>query len=223
MIIQVIRSMRSIRNGPIGEPVGHHDVPPPQRMNSPLEGREVRLLQRMNSPLERREVRLRGLVRAVGVLLIVVASVVASAGSVAAQGDERARKTADQAIGNLRSPFCPGLMLEVCPSPNAEALRDTIRMAAAQGQSANQIVEGVLARHGEEWRAVPKRSGAGLLAWLMLPFALVAGGVFVWTRVKAMRAQGQVYAVASGQGMTDDERARLAAALREFDRREDDA
>jgi cytochrome c-type biogenesis protein CcmH/NrfF len=220
-IIQVIRSMRS---RPAGEPVRDRGVRLQERTDSPLEGREVRPPQRMNSPLEKREVRLRGRVRGVGVLLVVVASVVAAGGSAAAQvPEEQARKTAEQAIGNLRSPFCPGLMLEVCPSPNAEALRDTIRMAAAQGQRANQIVEGVLARHGEEWRAVPKRSGAGLLAWLMLPFALVAGGVFVWSRVRAMRAQGQVYAVAAGQGVTDDERARLDAALREFDRREDDA
>ena len=176
----------------------------------------------MNSPLERREVRLRGLHRILSIAMAALVTVLAMTASVAAQvSPEEAQKTADAAIGRLRSPFCPGLMLEVCPSPNAEALRDSIRGMAAEGQGVEQIVEGVLARHGEEWRAVPKRSGVGLLAWLVLPLVLVGGGLFVWTRVRAMRGQGQVYAVAPGQGMTADERARLDAALREFERVED--
>jgi cytochrome c-type biogenesis protein CcmH/NrfF len=161
--------------------------------------------------------------RLAGLLLVVLAAVVAASASLAAQvSPEQAQKTADEAIGRLRSPFCPGLMLEVCPSPPAEALRDSIRGMAAEGQDVKQIVEGVLARHGEEWRAVPKRSGVGLLAWLVLPFVLVVGGVVVWTRVKAMRGQGQVYAI-GGQGMTDAERARLDAALRDFERVEEPA
>jgi cytochrome c-type biogenesis protein CcmH/NrfF len=192
-------------------------------MNSPHAPREARLQERMDSPLERREVRLRGRVRCGGVLLVVLAGIVAASVPMRAQvSPEQAQKTADEAIGRLRSPYCPGLMLEVCPSPPAEALRDSIRGLAAEGQDVKQIVEGVLATHGQEWRAVPKRSGAGLLAWLVLPFVLVVGGIVVWTRVKAMRGQGQVYAV-GGAGMTDEERGRLDAALREFERREDEA
>ena len=183
-----------------------------------------RPLERMNSPLGSRKVRLRGLRRTARLAAAGLGVVLLTATALAAQVPaEEAQKTADAAISRLRSPFCPGLMLEVCPSPNAEALRDTIRTAAAQGQSAKQIVEGVLARHGEEWRAVPRRSGAGLLAWLMLPVALLAGGLFLWGRVRAMRGQGQVYAAAAGQGMTDDERARLDQALREFEHAGDEA
>ncbi|HYW10733.1 MAG TPA: cytochrome c-type biogenesis protein CcmH [Longimicrobium sp.] len=176
----------------------------------------------MNSPQQPHEVRLRGLVRSAGILLVVLAAMVTMPASAFAQvSPAEAQKTADEAIGRLRSPFCPGLMLEVCPTTTADALRDSIRGMAAEGQGVKQIVEGVLARHGEEWRAVPKRSGAGLLAWLVLPFVLLGGSVVVWTRVKAMRGQGQVYAV--GGGMTDEERTRLDAALREFDRGEDEA
>ncbi|HST60867.1 MAG TPA: cytochrome c-type biogenesis protein CcmH [Longimicrobium sp.] len=153
---------------------------------------------------------------------MLAAIVTASASAAAQVSPAQAQETADEAIGRLRSPFCPGLMLEVCPTTTAEALRDSVRGMAAQGQGVKQIVEGVLARHGEEWRAVPKRSGAGLLAWLVLPFVLLGGSVVVWTRVRAMRGQGQVYAV-GGAGVTDEERARLDAALREFDRVEDEA
>ncbi|MBW3571018.1 MAG: cytochrome c-type biogenesis protein CcmH [Gemmatimonadetes bacterium] len=136
--------------------------------------------------------------------------------------EDEARKTADAAISRIRSPYCPGLMLEVCPSAQAEALRDSIRLAAAQGQSAKGIVEDVIARHGEEWRAVPRRSGAGLLAWLILPLALVVGGLVLWGRIKVMRTQGPARAAADAP-MSDEERARLEAALREFEHAEDAA
>jgi cytochrome c-type biogenesis protein CcmH/NrfF len=177
-------------------------------------------LERMNSPLEGRKVRLCGLRRlglfAVALMLVVAAPLVAQV------SEDEARKTAEAAIARIRSPYCPGLMLEVCPSTPAEALRDSIRVMAAQGQSAEAIVEDVLARHGEEWRAVPKRSGAGLLAWLILPLALVVGALVLWGRIKVMRSQGPAPAVA-GAAMSDEERARLAVALREFEQAEDAA
>ena len=183
--------------------------------------RPGRIRERMNSPLDRRKVRLRGL-RGLGFLAVALMLFV-TAGPLAAQvSEDEARRTADAAIARIRSPYCPGLMLEVCPSTPAEALRDSIRVAAAQGKSAEAIVEDVLARHGEEWRAVPRRSGAGLLAWLILPLALVVGGLVLWGRIKVMRSQGPAPAAAGG-AMSEEERTRLAAALREFEHAEDAA
>jgi cytochrome c-type biogenesis protein CcmH/NrfF len=176
-------------------------------------------LERKNSPLERRKIHLRGLH---GLVFVAVALMFVVATVSAQVSEDEARATADAAISRIRSPYCPGLMLEVCPSTQAERLRDSIRVMAAQGQSAEAIVEDVLARHGEEWRAVPKRSGAGLLAWLIMPLALVVGGLVLWGRVKVMRRQGPALAAASGP-MSDEERMRLAAALREFEQAEDPA
>lgn len=175
---------------------------------------------RMNSRLGEREIRLRGWgLRSLG--LLVAALMIAFAAPASAQVTAaEAQRTADAAIARLRSPYCPGLMLEVCPSSPAEMLRDSIRAAAAQGQSASAIVEDVLARHGEEWRAVPRRSGAGLLAWLIMPLALVVGGLVLWKRVSVMRRQGPALA-AAGAPMSDEERMRLNAALREFEHAEE--
>lgn len=150
-------------------------------------------------------------------LLALALALLLAATAEAQVGAEQAQATAEAAIGRLRSPYCPGLMLEVCPSPNAESLRDSIRGWAAEGRSADAIVEDVLARHGEEWRAVPKRSGAGLWAWIIPPFALVLGGAFLWRRLKAMRGEGRSVAVDGAQPLSDAERARLDAALRDFD------
>ena len=110
-------------------------------------------------------------------------------------------------------------MLEVCPSFEAEALRDSIQMGAVQGLSADSLVEWMIAGHGEEYRAFPKRSGAGLLAWVAPPFALLMGlGLVV---IVLRRLRGRVPAAAGAGGLTDDERARLDEALAELEAMED--
>lgn len=158
------------------------------------------------------------------VLLAVMAAVVTVTASAAAQVPaEQAEKTADAAIGQLRSPVTPSHTLDFCPAGAAIALRDSIRVEALLGRSADQIAESVIARHGEQVRLIPKRSGFGLAAWLLTPLALVVGGVFIAFRVRAMRAAGPAPLMAGGSELTTEERARLDAALADFDRREDDA
>lgn len=126
---------------------------------------------------------------------------------------------AESAIGQLRSPYCPGLMLEVCPSPQAAALRDSIRVMAADGQSTSAIVESVLQRHGEQWRALPKRSGIGLWAWLVPVVALALGAAVVMARLRRGR-QDQARYPAPQPEISADDRDRLAVALRQWDRGE---
>ncbi|MEZ4417517.1 MAG: cytochrome c-type biogenesis protein CcmH [Gemmatimonadota bacterium] len=94
---------------------------------------------------------------------------------------------ADRAIGRIRSPYCPGLMLEVCPSPQAAVLRDSIGARAARGEPADSIVEAVLAQIGEEYRAYPKSRGQGLLAWIIPPFALLSGLLIVALVLRHLR------------------------------------
>ncbi|HEV2131671.1 MAG TPA: cytochrome c-type biogenesis protein CcmH [Longimicrobiaceae bacterium] len=124
------------------------------------------------------------------------------------------------AIGQLRSPYCPGLMLEVCPSGQAEMLRDSIRMLAQEGRSASHIVEWMIANHGEEWRAVPKRSGAGLWAWVLPPLALLFGVGVVAAKLRSMRSREETVGSESAE-MTEADRDRLATALREWEHAEE--
>ena len=127
---------------------------------------------------------------------------------------------ATQAISQIRSPYCPGLMLEVCPSPQAELLRDSIHTMAAGGMTAPQIVERVLASHGEEYRALPKRSGAGAWAWVMPPLVLLAGLALVAWRIARLRRMRAGVVEPEAAPLSPEERARLDAALRGFDREE---
>ena len=123
---------------------------------------------------------------------------------------------ANSAISQLRSPYCPGLMLEVCPSWQAELLRDSIRDLAAAGHTSDEIVEWTLARHGEEWRAVPKRNGWGLWAWLAPPLVLLGGLALVWGKLRSLRrSRGSDREPAAPELSTEDKE-ELAAALRDW-------
>ncbi len=129
-------------------------------------------------------------------------------------------EVAREAIGELRSPYCPGLMLEVCPSGQAEMLRDSIRMLAQEGRSADWIVERMIANHGEEWRAIPKRSGAGLWAWILPPLALLLGVGVVAAKLHSLRSREDKVVPGTGE-MSEADRDRLAAALREWEHAEE--
>ena len=126
---------------------------------------------------------------------------------------------ANEAISKLRSPFCPGLMLEICPSLEAEALRDSIQMGAQAGLSADSLVEWMIAAHGEEYRAFPKRSGAGLLAWVAPPFALLMGLGLVVIALRRLRGRESV--PAGAEGLTEEEKERLDEAMAELEAMEE--
>lgn len=95
----------------------------------------------------------------------------------------------DAAISRLRSPFCPGMMLEVCPSPQAKILRDSIQALAWAGEPADSLVEWMLSDYGEEYRAVPQAAGSGLWAWVMPPLALLGGLIVVAFALQHFRAR----------------------------------
>lgn len=123
-----------------------------------------------------------------------------------------------EAIDKLKSPYCPGFMLEVCPSTGGAALRDTIEMMAESGMPADTIVERVLAKYGEEWRALPKATGEALLAWVMPPLALLVGIAVVVIVLRRIRRPTEGLLPAA---VTEAEQARLAAALRELEQEEE--
>lgn len=117
---------------------------------------------------------------------------------------------ARQAISELRSPYCPGLMLEVCPSPDAADLRDSIDVLARGGMAADSIVARVIAEYGEEWRAVPRREGWGWWAWLMPPAAIALGLAVVALVLQRRRRAAPEGPAPAPVGVEDEERIRRA-------------
>lgn len=108
--------------------------------------------------------------------LALLALLVSGGASAAQEPDGSAvHPEAREAIERLWSPYCPGLMLEVCPSPGGQMLRDSIESMARSGLEADSIIELMLAEYGEEYRAVPRLEGVGGLAWYVPPLAFLAG------------------------------------------------
>ncbi len=121
-----------------------------------------------------------------------------------------------KAISVLKSPYCPGLMLEVCSSYTGALLRDSLQTMAEEGWSADSLVAWVLANHGDSLLALPPASGRGLVAWVVPPAAILFGLGMVALFLRAVMARS--VAVAGGSGsLSEEEEAALRDALRELD------
>ena len=127
---------------------------------------------------------------------------------------------AKEAIGKLWSPYCPGLMLEVCPSPGGAMLRDSSQAMAVRGMSADSIIERMLAEYGEEYRAQPRTEGVGGLAWYVPPAALAAGLAIV-AGFLARRRRRTPTSPASAPSEADEARLRDAMAVLDAEERPD--
>ena len=143
----------------------------------------------------------------------------AAADSAAARGPYRRHPEAQKAIDQIKSPYCPGFMLEVCSSAQGAALRDSIEALADQGWAADSIVDWVLANHGEEYLGLPRREGKALVAWIVPPLAIVAGFTLVILALRQMRRSRPEPPPA--QNLTSSDEEKLKQALRELEAEED--
>lgn len=136
-----------------------------------------------------------------------------------ARGPYSRHPEAVKAIAQIKSPYCPGFMLEVCTSSEGHALRDSIAALADEGWKADSIVDWVLARHGPQYLALPRRQGKALVAWVVPPFAVVTGLGIVVVALRSMR-RGRPVRAAEGDPSPEDEE-RLREALRELEAEEE--
>jgi len=151
-----------------------------------------------------------------GVAAIRVAAPRAAAAQVEARFSPAVEQNASRLFTEIMSPYCPGMTLTTCPSPQAAVMKDSIRRELAAGQTPTEIMTGLEASFGPEIRARPPARGAGLVAWIG-PFALLgagAVGLTLWL-LRAERRRGEVAVVAAPIEIDDAMRAKLEAALRE--------
>lgn len=127
------------------------------------------------------------------------------------------------AIDRIKSPYCPGMMLEVCTSEGGAMLRDSIQRMAQRGLSADSIVEVIIGQYGEQWRALPQRAGSGLWAWLLPPVVLVGGlgavGLVLARRKQVARDTSRDEAVLAA--LQPEDEARIRSALKELEEEEE--
>ena len=127
---------------------------------------------------------------------------------------------ADEAIARLKSPYCPGQMLEVCTSYTGALLRDSMQAMAREGWTTDELVDWMLARHGEEYLAYPAASGTGLWAWLVPPAAIILGMFGVVATLRYMRRAAPPEETVTKELSTEEEE-RLREALRDMDSAEE--
>ena len=134
------------------------------------------------------------------------------------KGPHEPHPEARAAIDRLKSPYCPGFMLEVCPSPQAAALRDSLDMLARQGVSTDSLVAWMLANHGDTLNALPPARGRDLVAWVVPPFAVLLGMAAVVVVLRRIRRPREL---PPPEEVSDAERQRLEEALRELEAEEE--
>jgi cytochrome c-type biogenesis protein CcmH/NrfF len=117
-------------------------------------------------------------------------------------------------------------MLGICTAAQSAILRDSINDYANAGWSSEELVEWMVGNHGEEYRAVPLRSGWGIWAWVFPPAAILLGLTLVFLYLRHRVPRGAVpVQVQSGRGaaavVSGEEEARLRSAIREIELDED--
>ncbi|MCC7032215.1 MAG: cytochrome c-type biogenesis protein CcmH [Acidobacteria bacterium] len=107
-------------------------------------------------------------------------------------GDKEAAQAEAQVLfREVMSPFCPGLTLADCPSPNAFELRKDIQARLERGESREAIVDALVAQYGTELLSDPSDTPIGRVVW-GVPFLLaaLAAGVLAWLVRRMTRGQG---------------------------------
>lgn len=112
----------------------------------------------------------------VAVLFVAVACTAAHGVASAAQASpdsEAANAEAQVIFREVMSPFCPGLTLADCPSPNAFTLRGEIEARLAKGEPREAILDELVTKYGTQILADPSDTPIGSVVW-GVPFALSA-------------------------------------------------
>jgi len=91
---------------------------------------------------------------------------------------------------DLMSPYCPGLSLSSCPSPQADSLRKAIAVKFYNGETPAAITEALVVDYGPGIRGSPSLDGIGSAAFVVPIVLLVAGALFAarWIRRNTRRA-----------------------------------
>lgn len=92
---------------------------------------------------------------------------------------------------DLMSPYCPGLNLASCPSPQADSLRKAIAARYENGESPSDITTSLVEHYGAGIRGSPSLDGFGAMAFVA-PVVLLIGGALLaqrWLRRNVRKSQ----------------------------------
>jgi cytochrome c-type biogenesis protein CcmH len=127
------------------------------------------------------------------IVLALVVLWVLALGVLPARADERSaalEKEATALYQGMLSPFCAGRSLNDCPSSKAQELKDEMRARLEAGESKDAILEDMITRYGEQYRAVPLFAGFGVFVWVV-PIGFVLVGLTVAVLVSSGRKKSE--------------------------------
>ncbi len=90
---------------------------------------------------------------------------------------------------DLMSPYCPGLSLASCPSPQADSLRKAIAVRFENGETPAQITEALVVDYGADIRGSPAFEGFGATAFVVPGLLMLVGALLIarWIRRSVKR------------------------------------
>jgi copper(I)-binding protein/cytochrome c-type biogenesis protein CcmH/NrfF len=90
---------------------------------------------------------------------------------------------------DLLSPYCPGLSLASCPSPQADSLRKAIFARYTEGEPIGEITESLVEHYGPGVRGSPTIDGFGAVAFAAPLLLMLGGAAFIlrWLRRNTAR------------------------------------
>ena len=140
-----------------------------------------------------------------GAICVVAIVPAATAPPTEGQSQERLFAISSQ----LKCQQCVGESVADSQSPSAVQFREEVAAQMAQGRTDDEIIIFFVERYEQEILLTPPSSGVGSLVWV-LPVVAVAGALILL--VGAFRRRS---VESAGREVTDEDAARVAAALRE--------
>jgi cytochrome c-type biogenesis protein CcmH len=117
----------------------------------------------------------------------------------------------------LYCPVCENTPLDVCPTQACAQWRDLIRLMLSQGKSEADIKQYFVDNYGARVLNEPPRQGLNWLAYIVPPLVILAGAVFLFRALQAMKKPAEGAAPAQSpenDAPADDYVARLEAEIK---------
>lgn len=153
-------------------------------------------------------------------IVLTLCCVLATCGASLAHADERSErldKEATTLYQQVFSPFCPGRSLNDCPSSKAGELKDEMRAQLESGTPSEAVLQSVIDKYGEQYRAVPRFAGVGIFVWIVpLGFVLIGLISAILVSLGRKKASPVIGSIQKESISSDDER-RIAEELAKLD------
>jgi cytochrome c-type biogenesis protein CcmH len=155
-----------------------------------------------------------------GLLLALAAGLgLAAALPARALSPEEVEQRVQDITDGLRCPTCQAISVKDSEAAFSVEIRDKVQRMVMEGQSDDDINAYFVARYGQWILRAPKKSGLGLLVWI-LPFAVIFAGGAALVVAILRRRRVDAPAAAPAGALTPEQRERVRADLSRYEEEE---